>query len=99
MQLFIQIQYKFVKKNKKLSFDNYALNFDHVALFFTYMINPVMNLSLFRSVCLPDALSFYGSGRACGFYWRDFNNVFMGIYNAESFIRWNNTPGISHSNY
>ncbi|XP_052683784.1 fibrillin-1-like [Crassostrea angulata] len=30
-----------------------------------------------RSVCLPDALSFYGSGRACGFYWRDFNNVFM----------------------
>lgn len=33
MQLFIQIQYKFVKKNKKLSFDNYALNFDHVALF------------------------------------------------------------------
>lgn len=31
MQLFIQIQYKFVKK--KLSFDNYALNFDHVALY------------------------------------------------------------------
>lgn len=41
--------------------------------------------SLFRSVCLFDALSFYGSDEACGFYRTDFAKVFIGIYCARAF--------------
>lgn len=41
--------------------------------------------SLFRSVCLSDALSFYDSAKACGFYRTDFAKVFIGIYCARAY--------------
>lgn len=49
------------------------------------MIKLVTKHSLFRSVCLSDALSFYDSDKACGFYRTDFAKVFIGIYCARAF--------------
>lgn len=45
-----------------------------------YMIEQELNPSFFlRSVCLHDALSFYANKKSCGFYKRDFTEVFIGI--------------------
>lgn len=41
------------------------------------MIKLVTKHSLFRSVCLSDALSFYASDKVCGFYRTDFADVFI----------------------